>query len=229
MKPAARVLDRVAHQQVLGRLLLRLGRRAERHRHRPGRLPPGQRPLDQLPHRMVGRQLRQRRLRPRASRAPSGSSARIAALEKISSPSGENSATASSRFSMTDSNSVAVDAAGSALVRTAASCALTASNEVPRSPNSSPRQIERDVELAASQPGQAALDDVDRPQHPLRQQHRDQRRDHQRDERGVARRVAAPSRSRCAPAASRRRCGSRRTALSPAEDLLAQLEAALLE
>ena len=39
---------------------------------------------------------------------------------------------------MTDSNSVDVDVAGSALVRTAASCALTASNEVPRSANSCP-------------------------------------------------------------------------------------------
>ena len=35
------------------------------------------------------------------------------------------------------------------------------------------RQIERDVELAASQPRQAALDDVDRPEHPLREQHRE--------------------------------------------------------
>ena len=38
-------------------------------------------------------------------------------------------------------------------------------------------QIERDVELAAAQPGQAALDHVDRPQHPLRQQRRHERRD----------------------------------------------------
>ena len=62
------------------------------------------------------------------------------------------------------------------------SCALTASNELPRSRNSSLRQIERDVELAAAEPGQAALDDVNRPQHPLREQHRDERRNDERDE-----------------------------------------------
>ena len=60
----------------------------------------------------------------------------MAALLNMSSPSGENSATASSRFSITDSNSVELEVAGSALLRTAASCALTASKELPRSANS---------------------------------------------------------------------------------------------
>ena len=65
-----------------------------------------------------------------------GSNARIEELENISSPFGENRAMASSRLSMTDSKSVAD--AGSSFVRTADSWALIASNELPRSRNSSP-------------------------------------------------------------------------------------------
>ena len=90
---------------------------------------------------------------------------------------GEKSATASSRFSMTDSNRSPSAARRQRRWRAPpTSCALTASNELPRSRELLPRQVEPDVELAASEPRQAALDDVNRPQHPLREQHRDQRR-----------------------------------------------------
>ena len=59
----------------------------------------------------------------------------IAGLQNISFPSGPKSATASSRLSTTDSKSVGEE---SALARDSESCALTASNELPRSLNSAP-------------------------------------------------------------------------------------------
>ena len=65
----------------------------------------------------------------------SGSTTLIAGLQNISLPSGPKSATASARLSTTDSKSVG---AVSALARDWESCALTASNELPRSLNSAP-------------------------------------------------------------------------------------------
>ena len=143
-EPAVRVLDRVAHQQALGGL--RIGFAGARAASTP--VPATSGPPARA-RRAGARVLSAGSVSDGSTDRPTGrsagSSARIAALENISSPSGENSATASSRLSMTDSNSVAVDAdaAGSALSRTADSCALTASNELPRSLNSSPGQIER--------------------------------------------------------------------------------------
>jgi hypothetical protein len=62
----------------------------------------------------------------------------MAVLRNISSPDGEKSATASSRFSITDSKSVGApgEMVAAAPRVIADNCALTASNELPRSRNS---------------------------------------------------------------------------------------------
>ena len=49
------------------------------------------------------------------------------------------------------------------------------------------REIERDVQLAASQAAETALDHMNRPQHPLRQERRDDRGDDERDDRRLRR------------------------------------------
>ena len=189
-----RVLDRVAHQQPLGDLRLTLtGRRAHGERHGTLRSTPGQCPLDELTDGIVLRQPRERRLPPSpADRL--GRSPRIEELLNISSPRGENRATASSRLSMTDSRSVA--AAGSAWLRTARQLRADRIERGAQIAELVTGQIERDVELAATQPAQAALDDVDRPEHPLRQHHRDDHRDDQRDD---DRRAARFTASRISP------------------------------
>ncbi len=151
----------------------------------------------------------------------------MAALLNISSPSGEKSATASSRFSITDSNSVELEVAGSALLRTADSWALTASNELPRSRELLSGQVEPHVELAAAEARQPALDDVNRPQHPLRQERRDHRRDGQRDERRI--RDVLERLDDLRAHEQRRHADANRAEVGVAgQDLLAELVAALL-
>ncbi len=89
-------------------------------------------------------------------------------------------------------------------------------------------QIEPDVELTAAQPRQPALNDVDRTEHPLRQQRRDHRRDRQGDERGVA-----EVRQRLENLVTNEQRGhadaNRAERRVTGQDLLAQLVAALLE
>jgi hypothetical protein len=74
-----------------------------------------------------------------------------------------------------------------------------------------PGQVEPDVQLAAPEARQPALDHVDRPQHPLRQQHRDERRHDDRADDGPDGPHRARPRVPGARAPSRRRCGSRQT------------------
>ena len=105
-EPAARVLDRVASSAGARSARVppigsrpRTGRVGHRDRDGALRFPAGERALDDLPDRVVRRrrsEIERRRLQ----------RACIAGLQKISSPRGENSATASSRLSMTDSKSV---------------------------------------------------------------------------------------------------------------------------
>ena len=91
-----------------------------------------------------------------------------------------------------------------------------------------PRQIEPDVELAAAEAGEAALNDMNRPEHPLREQRRDHGRHRQRDDSRVA--EARQCLENFSADEQRRHADANRAeGVVAGQDLLAKLVAALLE